>query len=81
MNDEEGEVGEGEAPPEDDEEDFQESDLEGDWDTVGVGGTMPTRSRSRLRPVSRAACGDRRSQKGCPAALFWRRVLGVYCGC
>lgn len=34
VNEDEGEAGEGEAPPEEEEDDFEGSDLEGDWDTV-----------------------------------------------
>lgn len=36
MDEDEGEAGEGEAPLEDEEDDFN-SDLEGDWDTVRKG--------------------------------------------
>lgn len=34
IDEDEGEAGEGEAPLEDEEDDFEGSDLEGDWDTV-----------------------------------------------
>lgn len=36
VNEDEGEAGEGEAPPEDEEDDFESSELEGDWDTVRI---------------------------------------------
>lgn len=34
MNEDEGDAGEGEAPPENEQGDLEDSDLEGDWDTV-----------------------------------------------